>query len=330
MRAGFAVIVPCYQRSPGVIREALASVAAQEGLGAAPLHVYVVDDGSPVDPGEEAAAVDWPASCRVRLLRKPNGGVSSARNWALERLQGEEGIAFLDADDRWLPHHLASARHALESGFDLYAADMQTLSGQRHQALFFRDALPLQRFGDEPWAHELTAELADFTVASPLIPTPSLVVSRALLGESRFHEGLRLAGEDGLFKTALAVKRPRVMVSSRVDVVQGRGVNIFSQGEWGTADAFRRAADHLRSRYLMQPLLEGFPAAQRRLRRAIGEAETGFWRAALAAQRRRELPKGALARTVSAHPRLVRRLPRAALGAWRRSGRGAEQGRRVP
>ncbi|MBK1726797.1 hypothetical protein CKO13_07145, partial [Halorhodospira neutriphila] len=222
------MIVPCYQRSSGVIREALASVAAQEGLGAAPLHVYVVDDGSPVDPGEEAAAVHWPASCRVRLLRKPNGGVSSARNWALERLQGEEGIAFLDADDRWLPHHLASARHALELGFDLYAADMQTLSGQRHHALFFRGALPLQRFGDEPWAHELTAELADFTVASPLIPTPTLVVSRALLGESRFHEGLRLAGEDGLFKTALAVKRPRVMVSSRVDVVQGRGVNIFS------------------------------------------------------------------------------------------------------
>ena len=38
------VVIPYYQRSPGILRKALASVAAQRGC-ALPVHVIVVDDG---------------------------------------------------------------------------------------------------------------------------------------------------------------------------------------------------------------------------------------------------------------------------------------------
>ncbi len=62
----------------------------------------MVDDGSRDDTAAivEALAATDP---RVVLLRQPeNGGVSAARNRALEAARGE-WIAFVDADDRLLP-----------------------------------------------------------------------------------------------------------------------------------------------------------------------------------------------------------------------------------
>jgi glycosyltransferase involved in cell wall biosynthesis len=57
-----------------------------------------VDDGSP--DGEELSAALLPYGAKVTLLRKPNGGASSARNHGVARASGE-WVAFLDADDYW-------------------------------------------------------------------------------------------------------------------------------------------------------------------------------------------------------------------------------------
>jgi glycosyltransferase involved in cell wall biosynthesis len=66
-----------------------------------PYEILVVDDGSIDDPGE---ALEEFGSA-VTLIRKPNGGPGSARNWGIERAQGK-WIAFLDADDYWEPFKL--------------------------------------------------------------------------------------------------------------------------------------------------------------------------------------------------------------------------------
>jgi succinoglycan biosynthesis protein ExoW len=42
-----AVIIPYYQRDPGILRRALDSVRGQELPDAVRVHVYLVDDGSP-------------------------------------------------------------------------------------------------------------------------------------------------------------------------------------------------------------------------------------------------------------------------------------------
>ena len=42
---------------------------------------------------------------RISVVRTENRGVSSARNTVLDLAQGNL-IAFLDADDRWLPHKI--------------------------------------------------------------------------------------------------------------------------------------------------------------------------------------------------------------------------------
>ena len=42
---------------------------------------------------------------RIRLIQQENQGVSAARNRGVEVAQAEL-VAFLDADDEWLPTHL--------------------------------------------------------------------------------------------------------------------------------------------------------------------------------------------------------------------------------
>jgi glycosyltransferase involved in cell wall biosynthesis len=66
------------------------------------VEVIVVDDGS-TDASPERLRV---YGDRVRLLRQPHRGYIAARNLAAEHATGS-WLAFLDADDEWLPEKLA-------------------------------------------------------------------------------------------------------------------------------------------------------------------------------------------------------------------------------
>lgn len=90
-----SVVIPLYNKSPYVQR-AVESVLAQ---GDDVLEVIVVDDGSTDDGAARVEALNHE---KVRLIRKPNAGVSSARNRGIEEARSEF-IAFLDADDIYLP-----------------------------------------------------------------------------------------------------------------------------------------------------------------------------------------------------------------------------------
>lgn len=69
--------------------------------------ILVVDDGST----DDTAARVRPYLDRVRYLPKPNGGTGSARNLGIAEARGEF-VAFLDADDLWLPGKLEVQRAA--------------------------------------------------------------------------------------------------------------------------------------------------------------------------------------------------------------------------
>lgn len=84
------------------IGAAIASARAQTYTN---WELIIVDDGS-TDGTATIAARAAASDPRVRLIRQPNGGEAVARNTALAHLRGEL-IAFLDADDAYLPHHLA-------------------------------------------------------------------------------------------------------------------------------------------------------------------------------------------------------------------------------
>jgi glycosyltransferase involved in cell wall biosynthesis len=101
-----SVVIPTYNRAHTLTR-ALDSVLIQT-LPAA--EVIVVDDGS-ADGTGELIQRHYPG---VRYLKRPNGGVSRARNLGIAAALGD-WIAFLDSDDVWLPTKLESQRAALRA-----------------------------------------------------------------------------------------------------------------------------------------------------------------------------------------------------------------------
>ncbi|MBR0670155.1 glycosyltransferase family 2 protein [Neoroseomonas soli] len=96
-RRSISVVIPAY-RAAGTIASALRSVFIQS---IRPDEVIVVDDGSP-DALADVVARDFP---EVRLLRQANAGPAAARNRGAAAAKGE-WLAFLDADDAWLPGKL--------------------------------------------------------------------------------------------------------------------------------------------------------------------------------------------------------------------------------
>ena len=87
----FSIIIPLYNKAK-YIENTIQSVLKQTFKN---FEVIVVDDGSTDDGPEKVGLI---SDCRIRLIRKENGGVSSARNRGIAEARGEN-IAFLDADD---------------------------------------------------------------------------------------------------------------------------------------------------------------------------------------------------------------------------------------
>lgn len=95
-----SVIIPVFN-SAALIGTALDSVFAQTFHDT---EVIVVDDGSEDHDALNRALAGW--GDRIRYVRQRNAGPASARNTGIAHAAGRL-IAFLDADDEWLPEKLA-------------------------------------------------------------------------------------------------------------------------------------------------------------------------------------------------------------------------------
>lgn len=95
-----SVVIPAYNASATIL-ETIESVFAQTFQD---FEVLVVNDGSTDDTRQKVQAVA-DADDRLRILSQQNGGVSAARNNGIATATGE-WVAFLDADDIWLPEKL--------------------------------------------------------------------------------------------------------------------------------------------------------------------------------------------------------------------------------
>ena len=98
----FSIVIPLYNKEATVeraIRSALSQTVQD-------FEIIVVNDGS-TDNGP--AVVKAISDSRIRLIHQENQGVSAARNRGIAEAQ-HELIAFLDADDEWLPEFLETIR----------------------------------------------------------------------------------------------------------------------------------------------------------------------------------------------------------------------------
>jgi glycosyltransferase involved in cell wall biosynthesis len=100
-----SVIIPVYN-AESTIQRAIDSAVAQAFDST---EIIVVDDGSTDSTWQVLASY----GAALKLVRQPNRGPAVARNTG-ERVCSGEYVAFLDADDAWLPHKLSKTVAALE------------------------------------------------------------------------------------------------------------------------------------------------------------------------------------------------------------------------
>lgn len=141
----FSVVMAVYNVA-GFLAESIESVIAQTIGFEKNVQLILVDDGSSDQSGEivDRYAAKWPAN--IVALHKTNGGVSSARNLGLEKVEGEF-ISFLDADD-------LLERHAMAKAWDFFkkfgdAADFA--------------AIPIYFFDGKKGEHPLNGKFKDGT-----------------------------------------------------------------------------------------------------------------------------------------------------------------------
>ena len=91
-----SVILPAYNAAP-FVSDAIDSVLAQTYKN---LELIVVDDGSTDDTEKAISRYN-----RIKFFHQQNSGAGAARNRGLYEAKGEY-IAFIDADDLWLPEKI--------------------------------------------------------------------------------------------------------------------------------------------------------------------------------------------------------------------------------
>lgn len=97
-----SVVIPAYKCADAIGR----AVSKALDQSHPPLEIIVVDDQSPDDIA--SALAPFHADERVRLIRHAhNQGAAAARNTGIDAARGRF-VAFLDADDEWLPEKLAA------------------------------------------------------------------------------------------------------------------------------------------------------------------------------------------------------------------------------
>lgn len=109
-----SVVIPAYNCAR-YVEEAIGSALAQDYPA---LEVVVVEDGSTDATLEKLTQLQDRYPDRVRVFTQPNSGSAVARNRGIREARGEF-IAFLDADDIWLPEKIRAQIAYLQSHPDV-------------------------------------------------------------------------------------------------------------------------------------------------------------------------------------------------------------------
>lgn len=181
----FSIIIPLYNKELHIAR-AVNSVLRQSIQD---FELVIVDDGSTDD---SANVVNSLYDFRITLIQQANAGVSVARNVGINA-SNYEYIAFLDADDEWLPNHLSTLSNLFEKYPDagLYATNYQIYleSGKK--------CFPtLRNIPESPWSGYLPSYFLTAALGDPPVCASAVSIPRKVFDEvGQFVQGKRM-GED--------------------------------------------------------------------------------------------------------------------------------------
>ena len=217
--------IPAYN-AERYLSDAIESVLAQTHPC---FEVIVVDDGSTDDTAQIARS--YP---EVRCLRQQNGGDANARNRAISETNGDL-IAFLDADDLWLPEKIARQ-------LDLFRSDPQLGMAYTGVTVVDSSLRPVETLPPAPGAKALRNTLL---VEKPYMTGvgSSGLVRTEVAQRVRFDERLRASADwafacnVALTETVASVSTPLVLyrqhsqsqVHLNLDAVEDDMTLVFSE-----------------------------------------------------------------------------------------------------
>jgi len=232
---GTAVIIPFFQRKPGLLAAAVRSVLAQEDAGA--VTIVVCDDSSPSPAEVDLDMLDAGERDRVVLIGQANAGCGPARNAALDAMPADaEWIAFLDSDDRWSPWHLARSIAALREGYDFCFADVQRES-EALTHFEYASFKPEQHepIGALPGLYRFTGDFLTQNLAMSPVSVSSVVMRASTLGDLRFPP---IVFEDLMTWFEIARRGVPVVFDGTLQVHYGHG-NITRSDGWDSQGALK-------------------------------------------------------------------------------------------
>lgn len=238
-----SVVVPVYNCAL-YLQQAIESIRVQTYRS---VEIIIVDDGSTDNTPEVIKAL----GDDIVSIRQPNGGPGKARNKGIDAATGEF-IAFLDADDVWLPDKLKKQVDYLETHPEVGLVYSQTAN--------FVDGKPI---GDEASPQiAISGLIFDELLSDTIIPLPSVVVRTEIARKvDGFDESL-LTAEDTNFYLKVAYAYyigvvPEVLLLRRL---HASNLSFRADVSFGTLDNLDRIAERYPevhpARYL--PMLKAY------------------------------------------------------------------------
>lgn len=272
-----SVIIPVWNGG-ALLPETLRSLEAQTCRD---FEALIVNDGS-TDGTAEIARQFCDADPRFQLLNRAHTGLSATRNAGMAAARGEF-IAFLDADDLWLPEKLARQ-------MELFRADPRVnfsytnfyfWDGHRDLEVYYRDTRPLP-----------DGDAARRLVFNNIYGMSSVVVRRELLKKSGDFDPAFLGCEDwdlwlrmtehglwarGTGEPLMRYRRwPGNMTNNKKSIIAG-GILALEKNLQATRRPelrpyYRRSLDHTRARLELTHAREAIATAPEKVPAALWRA----------------------------------------------------------
>lgn len=243
-----SIVIPAY--NPGAfLDEALASVLAQTFQD---WECVVVDDGS----REDLSRVD-DLDPRMRRVRQENRGLPIARNVGILATDGEY-LAFLDADDVWLPDKLAAQIALLDANRDAALC---------HAAFDIIDEK--SQVVKSGWARPI-ASYAEL-LSNSWICVSTVMVRRSCLAVSGLFDPLRRACEDYDMWLKLARFYEMEFVADKSALYR-----VHSSNMSGDPALMAREVTLVLNRHIRLAGERGDKATKNEIRRSIHQARVGW------------------------------------------------------
>jgi len=192
----FSVVIPLYNKQSHV-KETLESVFAQTFQD---FEIVIVNDGSTDNSAKVVEAIQ---DNRIRVIHQNNAGVSVARNRAIKEANAEY-IAFLDADDIWLPEFLETICELIEKFPDagLYATAYKRLKANSEE-----NHLNIQALASKNYQGVIPSYFKSITQGDNIVWTSATCIPRKIFEENNiwFPEGEKYA-EDAYVWGRVAMK----------------------------------------------------------------------------------------------------------------------------